>query len=232
MIEEKTIVINGYKFPYKLQIKKVKNLILRVENDGSLLVSANAYIPQAKIDAFLNDKISWILKQQQRQIKRQQRIFIDCITQKEFNIFDEVVSIVCVMSTQNSVRRNGNELIVYYKHEKEECNKTIQKYLHKLCEQYFIEVVERYVTLLRDYQLPMPIVKYRKMKSRWGSCTTNKNTITLNTNMIHYSYAFLEYVVLHELVHFIQPNHSKQFYKIVAYYMPDYKERIKLSIEV
>lgn len=232
MIEEKRIAIDGYVFAYKLHIKKVKNIILKVESDGSLLVSANAYVPQAKIDAFLKEKISWILKQQSRQMKRYSRVFTDCMQQQEFYIFDQLISIVCVQSNQNSLRINENEMIVYYKHDREECNKTINKYLRQLCEQRFIEVVERYVALLSDYQLPMPIVKYRKMKSRWGSCATNQNMITLNINMIHYPYEFLEYVVLHELVHFIQPNHSKQFYKIVSYYMPDYKERMKLSLGV
>ncbi len=67
------------------------------------------------------------------------------------------------------------------------------------------------------------------MKSRWGSCIPAKQQITLNQNLIHYPIEFAEYVILHELVHFIQPNHSKAFYQIIEYYMPDYKERIKLA---
>ena len=229
MIKEKKITIDGYVFVYKLHIKKIKNIILKIENDGSLLVSANAFVPQTKIDEFLNEKISWILKQQQKQMKRYSRIFVDCMQQQEFYIFNQLVSIVCVQSNQNSLRINDNEMIVYYKHEREECNKTIHKYLRQLCEQTFMKVVQQYVDILKDYHLTIPKVKYRKMKARWGSCATNQNTITLNIMMIHYPYAFLEYVVLHELVHFLQPNHSKQFYKIVSYYMPDYKERMKLS---
>ena len=40
---------------------------------------------------------------------------------------------------------------------------------------------------------------------------------------------FIEYVILHEFVHFIQPNHSKAFYAIIENYMPDYKRRIQLA---
>ena len=66
------------------------------------------------------------------------------------------------------------------------------------------------------------------MKSIWGSCTPAKNSITLNRKLIHYPFEFIEYVVLHEFVHFIQPNHSKAFYNIIENYMPDYKTRMEM----
>ena len=60
------------------------------------------------------------------------------------------------------------------------------------------------------------------------SCTPAKNSITLNRKLIHYPFEFIEYVVLHEFVHFIQPNHSKAFYNIIENYMPDYKTRMEM----
>ena len=74
----------------------------------------------------------------------------------------------------------------------------------------------------------MPTIKIREMKSRWGSCIPAKQQITLNKRLIHYPVEFIEYVVLHEFVHLIQPNHSKAFYHIIEYHMPDYKARIAL----
>ena len=81
---------------------------------------------------------------------------------------------------------------------------------------------------LCNYHIEFPQIKIRDMKSRWGSCTPAKNSITLNKKLIHYPFEFIEYVVLHEFVHFIQPNHSQAFYHIIENYMPDYKERMKL----
>lgn len=228
MDQKKQIVIEGYRFAYTLRIKQIKNLILKIESDGSLVVSANAYVPQHKIDSFLSERLSWILKKQESQIKQHQVIFNDCLTQDDFYLLGERYKLICVQSNQNRVVRSEDTMYVYYKHEKQEANKTIQKFIRTHCEQVCQELVVQYVARLESYHLPMPMIKYRKMKTRWGSCATRSNMITLNTNLIHYPMAFIEYVVLHELVHFIQPNHSKHFYQIIAYYMPNYKAIMKL----
>ena len=55
-----------------------------------------------------------------------------------------------------------------------------------------------------------------------------KNQITLNSQLIHYQERFIDYVVIHEYAHLIQPNHSKAFYSIIEKYMPDYKRCSKL----
>lgn len=107
----------------------------------------------------------------------------------------------------------------------EDAHKSVIKWIRSVCEKEFKQVVNVYYEKLKEYRFPYPSIKYRDMTSRWGSCIPSKNQITLNTRMIHFSKEFLEYVVLHELVHFIQPNHSASFYKVIEYHMPDYKIR-------
>jgi len=67
------------------------------------------------------------------------------------------------------------------------------------------------------------MLKARIMSSKWGVCYTRKNQITVSSYLINYPLKALEYIVIHELVHFIIPNHSKRFYEIIANNMPDYK---------
>ena len=55
----------------------------------------------------------------------------------------------------------------------------------------------------------------------------NNNTITLNSDLIHYPIDFVEYVVLHEFAHFVYMNHSKEFYDLIKKHMPDYQKRIE-----
>ena len=74
-----------------------------------------------------------------------------------------------------------------------------------------------------DYINNETALKILKMTSRWGSCMPKKNQITLNSQLIHYQERFIDYVVIHEYAHLIQPNHSKAFYSIIEKYMPDYK---------
>jgi predicted metal-dependent hydrolase len=64
----------------------------------------------------------------------------------------------------------------------------------------------------------------RKMKSHWGSCNYERGTIRLNSELVKKSPLCLEYVILHELIHLIEPSHNRNFYRLLGLYMPSWKE--------
>ena len=68
-----------------------------------------------------------------------------------------------------------------------------------------------------------PEIKFRNMVSRWGSCHCTKGLLTFNTNLMYAPYECVEYVVLHEFVHFLQPNHSLLFYEELEKICPKWK---------
>lgn len=107
--------------------------------------------------------------------------------------------------------------------------------------QYFSEseVKELILRLCREvypyYEslgIKYPEIKFRKMISRWGSCHTKKYILTFNINLMYAPIECIEYVVLHEFTHFLQPNHSKLFYAELAKTCPDWKERRKKLREI
>lgn len=70
-------------------------------------------------------------------------------------------------------------------------------------------------------------ISYRYNKSRWGSCSI-QNNISINYKLLQFEKSAIEYVVLHELCHIEQKNHSKRFWDLVSGFMPDYKQKEKL----
>lgn len=64
-----------------------------------------------------------------------------------------------------------------------------------------------------------------KMKSRWGSCNTKKSSIRFNLELAKLSDYLLEYVVVHELAHLIEPSHNHIFKSVVERFLPDWKTR-------
>lgn len=96
------------------------------------------------------------------------------------------------------------------------------------CLPLFEEVCRRWLPYFQPWQVPMPQIRVRLMKSRWGSCHHKKGIITLNTMLAQVPLACLEYVVVHELAHFVVPNHSQSFHEVMAKVMPDYGLRRKL----
>lgn len=63
------------------------------------------------------------------------------------------------------------------------------------------------------------------MKSQWGNCRPKNGVLTFNVFLAFVPVKCMEYVVVHEFVHFLYPNHSKEFYKCVEKYLPDWRER-------
>lgn len=65
-------------------------------------------------------------------------------------------------------------------------------------------------------------IKIIKMKNRWGSCTSSGN-ILFNSNIMQLPSNIIDYIVVHELAHLIEHNHSEQFWRVVKVQIPDYK---------
>lgn len=70
-------------------------------------------------------------------------------------------------------------------------------------------------------------IAIREQKTRWGSCSS-KGNLNFNWKLILMPPDLLDYVVVHELAHRIEMNHSEKFWKVVESVMPDYKKRREL----
>ena len=223
-VNKKVVQCRKYPITYTLVTKQVKNINMRISSKGEVVVSANPFVPMDKIDDFVSSKVSWIVKHQKSMQERSQKSMID---DKHIILFGNSLKIRKTTGKYNHVSYDKDTLYVQCR-EQADPEKVIRQFLDKLCRDVFLDIATLTFRSLRDYHLEFPDVKIRDMKSRWGSCTPAKNSITLNRKLIHYPFEFIEYVVLHEFVHFIQPNHSKAFYNIIENYMPDYKTRMEM----
>lgn len=223
-VNKKVVQCRKYPITYTLVTKQVKNINMRISSKGEVVVSANPFVPMDKIDDFVSSKVSWIVKHQKSMQERSQRTMID---DKHIVLFGNSLKIRRTTGKYNHISYDKDTLYVQCR-EQADPEKVVRQFLDKLCKDVFLDVATLTFRSLSDYHLEFPEVKIRDMKSRWGSCTPAKNSITLNRKLIHYPFEFIEYVVLHEFVHFIQPNHSKAFYNIIENYMPDYKTRMEM----
>ncbi|MEF2782647.1 SprT family zinc-dependent metalloprotease [Erysipelotrichaceae bacterium HCN-30851] len=224
-VNKKVVQCKKYPITYTLVTKQVKNINMRISSRGEIVVSANPFVPMEKIDDFVSSKASWIIKNLKSIEEKAQHTMID---DKHIMLFGNSLKIRKTTGKYNHVSYDKDTLYVQCK-PGSDSEKVIRQFLDKLCKDVFLDIATLTYRSLSDYHLEFPQIKIRDMKSRWGSCTPAKNSITLNKKLIHYPFEFMEYVILHEFVHFIQPNHSKAFYHIIENYMPDYKSRMELA---
>lgn len=69
-----------------------------------------------------------------------------------------------------------------------------------------------------------PAIQVRKMEKRWGSCTA-KGDLIFNEELIKAPKSCIEYVVVHELCHLIERDHTQKFYSLLTSFLPDWRER-------
>lgn len=79
---------------------------------------------------------------------------------------------------------------------------------------------------------PTTELRFRPMTSRWGSCQPKKRIVTLNLRLAFYPTSCIEYVLVHELVHYLYQNHSPAFYAALSVYLPDWPMRKQLLCDL
>jgi len=217
---------------YQLTRKKVKNVNLRIKQDGSVLVSANSRVPVSFIDDFIRQKQEFILSalaKYEKQREEHQEIPKKYVSGENYVLLGKNLRLKVEESEREAVYTDGVYIYLQVRDKDNFRHKEMMmaKWLKEYQMNVFQELVLQAYEMFRKYNVPYPTLKVRMMKSRWGSCQPQKGIITLNSRLIEAPRSSIEYVVLHEFAHFIHPNHSKQFWGFVTMMMPDWKERKK-----
>lgn len=105
-------------------------------------------------------------------------------------------------------------------------HKAIGQLLSRVLSDYFHkDIVKRVEYYNREYfQEKIVSIRLKNNQSNWGSCSSKKN-INLSSRLLFAPVDVLDYVIIHELAHLKEMNHSSRFWKIVRDVMPDYKDK-------
>ena len=223
------VLIGGIKVPVKVIRKKMKNLVLRVNKDGEIQVSAPKWAAEEDIKSLIYRNEAWILEQQ---LKREQekQINQEGATGPVIYWFGEKKYVRYLEGTRDRMFIDGDIITFYLKEETEErIEKTFRKYANEAILKHVAETRGQWDVLICDaYGKPHPEISMQYMTSKWGVCYTQRAKIKLSTRLIHYPVECLDYVLLHEYTHFLVANHSRKFYDIILHFMPDYKRYMKM----
>ena len=207
---------------FELQRKRVKNINLRVRADGTVCVSVPYRVSFARADEFVRSNGRFIFSALEK-IRKAQAAERD---DKVCYLGDEVEVTAAVGETAGGTLMGKRLVLTVRDDSREEREAALDKWRRKESEGLFHAVCKEKLETFRlaGYDIPFPNICYRKMKSRWGSCTAGKGKITLNIMLIETPMVCIEYVVVHELAHFVVQDHSKRFYEVMDRVMPEHRE--------
>lgn len=98
----------------------------------------------------------------------------------------------------------------------------------EVCNEYFEKISGEIYPIFKKHLPKKPVIVVKNLKSAWGICHYKQNYIVINKALYLKPKEAAEYVMMHEYVHFLEPNHQKGFHTLMQKLMPDYMERKKL----
>ncbi len=224
LVIDNNIVVSG--IPVQIVRKPIKNLHLGVyPPDGRVRVAVPVHVTNDNVRLAVISRLKWIKTQQanfQCQPRQSER---ELVTGESHYVFGKRYRLEVIE------RRGRHEVIV-------KNNRTLQLFVNPgtttinrafvLSEWHRQQLKARIPMLLSHWELVIGKQasdwSIKKMKTKWGSCNIAQSRIWLNLELAKKPIECLEYVLVHELVHLLERQHSKQFKAYMDRFLPNWKQ--------
>lgn len=208
--------------------KDIKNIHLSVNPpEGNVRISAPLHTDPETLRMFALSKLNWIKKQITKfknQARESKREYVSRETHYVFGKkyllkIKETESKSSIKLTKQNIELNLKNICSL------ESKQNLIKHLYReQLTQVALNMIDKWE---QELKLKNEFLKIRKMRTRWGSSNPDKKQIILNLELAKKNKRCIEYVVLHELLHFKFRNHDERFIAYLDKYMPDWKSRKK-----
>lgn len=224
-----TVVLNQVELGYLLKRSKRKTVGLSV-NDNGLQITAPTWVSATQLESVLQKKAAWIFTKLRQLEERQALLSVkkiawqdgDCLPYLGQSIVLQRNAVLSntVFQGNDLAPQDGNILYLPLRSEADsaQMRDLTQSWLQQQARRYFELRLAHY---LEKGELSMQRLRLAAPAKRWGSCNSD-GTIMLNWRLIHFPPPIIDYVVAHEVAHLKEMNHSRAFWDVVEFLLPDY----------
>lgn len=219
----------------ELTRKRVRNINLRIRPDGSVCVSAAPHVPLSRIEAFVSEKRTWIERAQRRTVSQQEVQTAHCIEGAIVQIwgcpYTCRIESVAPCKKRPTCRFSANEGVLLVEADSRVAGEeaeavttrdvALKNFLRNELKTAAVLALPAAESIVGKQASGL---RFREMKSRWGSCNVQSGVITLNTHLVHFSPQCLRYVLIHELCHLYEPSHNRHFHALMDRFCPNWQE--------
>lgn len=202
---------------YNLVRKKVKNASIRISSNLEITITVPVSYSKDRLDNLIREKSLWISKTLTR-LSKHRKEFV--LSDNEVLLFGEKYSLTVDPSLNNKILTyHESRRIVSNHHITRKSSILIEWYVH-LAKKEISRMVSE---LAEKYGFEYSRIFIRDQKTKWGTCSSRKN-LSFNWRLIRCPRPVIEYLIIHELSHLKEMNHSKRFWELVESMCPDYKK--------
>ena len=210
-------------FSFPIIIKRSnRRTISLIVRSGKLLVRCPIFCFDKKIYNLLIKKREWINKNIDKQ-EQNFRILNERYFQRKIYLFKGFEKRLYLQdSSKKSINLFKEKIIISGKNlDNIKVKKLLNDWYRSYAKNYFNE---KLIFFSEKMNLSFKELIIKDYKSTWGLCSVSKKTIFLNWRLVMAPESVLDYVIIHELCHLVEPNHSKSFWSQVEIYKTDYKK--------
>ena len=223
-------VMNKLKLSYEseqvelvIQRSKRKSMTIAIQPDGNLLVKVPLFLSDDEIIKWLKTKTGWIIRQRAKILERQQESLPKQYVTGESFLYlgrEYVLNVRLSEGRAGMVGLVEDKIVLFTKNDD---GKMVQKILSDWYDKQAKTIIgKRVCYYAQQMGETYGRITIKSQKKRWGSCSSARN-LNFNRWLIMAPQEVLDYVVVHELCHLRQMNHSKEFWKEVEVVLPNYK---------
>lgn len=215
--EHDQLELAGDVLAYRIRAsRRRRTLALELRPDGSLIVAAPSGAPLTLIRRFVSSQQQWIATRRARLVARPGVLAL--VTGATLPLLDATVTLALrlVPGPSRCVQR-GAVLEVRAANQRA-ARATLERWYRRAAAEYFHERLTHFVPRVGRAPTKLTI---RAPRTRWGSCSA-RGTISLHWRLLTMPAPLADYVLVHELCHLLEPNHSPRFWAEVARVLPDW----------
>ena len=228
---ERVIVFPERELHYQHEVKAVKNINIRIRPDMTVYVSSNPQTALAEVERALTEKRAYIFAALDRyaEMKKYASHEHEYVSGESFRYLGKDLRLKVAVGDRNAADTDGLYLFLTVKNDTDSLKRqVVDQWYASMCEREIGGICREMYRFFEKYGVEFPMIRFRAMVSRWGSCQPRRKVLTFNRRLIEMPKICIEYVVLHEFVHFLQADHSRRFYALMTMFMPDWKKRAQL----
>ncbi|WP_175822216.1 SprT family zinc-dependent metalloprotease [Burkholderia sp. BCC0419] len=206
--------------------KDIRNVHLTVlPPKGRVRISAPRYMALDTVRVFALSKLAWIKAQRENMVAQEREAPREYLERESHYVWGRRYLLKLIeMDATPSVDLRHRTLVLTIRPNADAETKDAL-----LARWYRDQVRLRAATLVAEWSrtlgLDAPRVHVQHMKTKWGSCSPVRRSIRLNTELAKKPPGCLEYIVVHELVHLLEPTHNERFKALMRTFLPEWEER-------
>ena len=214
------LTIGGLTFEVRRSLRR-KNISLTLDRGGGLVIHTPDNLTTDELSRWTQSKLLWVHgKLALREEMTSQVRDPEFVTGERFSYLGRTYRLMVVKSQEESLSFNGSSFLLREDARPEAVEHFRRWYITKGSEW----IMTRIQRLASKVGVHPTRIEVRDLGYRWGSCGKNQ-VLYFNWKGLQLPVRLLDYLLIHELAHIIEPNHNVEFWRILDRALPDWKQR-------